>query len=144
MMYSDLDDDDLRYLQGGDFIPGPFGPWIRSSNPFEQRLAKNLRPRQLLLLDLDTMVRVIATAAIERRRSEILIFDLYLQGERPSIAFISSYMGMPSICADSAGNLLPALRWYRARGALTLRVAVCAADLFWFPLMRSGGTHESL
>lgn len=144
MMYNDLDEDDLRYLQNGDFISGPPGPWTRSRNKFEQRLAKNLRPGRMFQLDLETVVRVIGSAALERRRSEILIFDLDLQGGRPAIAFISSYTGMPSICSDSAGNLLPALRWYRARGQLTLRVAVCAGNLFWFPLLRSGGTHKSL
>lgn len=144
MMHSDLDGDDLRYLQCSDFIPGPLMKWAQSRNPFEQRLARNLRPGHWLKLDLETSVRVIATAVYGHHRSQILIFDLYLQGENSSIALISSYAGMTSICADSAGNLLPALRWYRARGEKTLRVAVSAADFFWFPLGPSGGTHKSL
>lgn len=144
MMYNDFDEDDLRYLQNGDFISGQPEPWTRSRNLFEQRLARNLRPGQVFQLDLETVVRVIGTAALERRGSEILIFDLDLQGSNPAITVISSYTGMPSVCSDSAGNLLPALHWYRTRGELTLRVAVCAGNLFWFPLRRSGGTYKSL
>ena len=143
MMYTDLDDDDLRYLQSGDFVPGPPGPWVRSANRFEQRLAKNLRGGRCLLLDLGTIARVVATAALERQASEILIFDLELQRVGLSaITVVSSYIGMPSICADTACSLLPALRWYGARDS-NIRLAVTASGLFWFPL-GSAGTHESL
>lgn len=143
MMYTDLDDDDLRYLQSGDFVSAQPGPWVRSANPFEQRLAKNLRVGRCLLLDLETISRIVATAAMERQASEILIFDLELQqGRLCSITVVSFYAGLPSICADVAGNLLPALRWYGSR-QVNIRLAVAASGLFWFPL-GSGGTHESL
>ena len=143
MMYTDLDDDDLRYLQSGAFISAQPGPWVRSANPFEQRLAKNLRVGRCLLLDLETIARVVATAALERQASEILIFDLELQqGRLCSITVVSFYAGLPSICADVAGNLLPALRWYCSR-QVSIRLAVTANGLFWFPL-GSAGTHESL
>lgn len=141
MMYSDLDGDDLRYLQSDDFSPGPRGPWIRSENLFEQRLAKNLRAGRRLFLDLDTLARVVATAALLRHRSEILVFDLELQqAERCAITVVTFYAGLPSICADVSGSLLPALRWYCAR-AESIRLAVAASGFFWFPL--PGGTHES-
>ena len=143
MMYTDLDEDDLRYLQSGDFVSAQSGPWIRSANPFEQKLAKNLRVGLCLLLDLETIARVVATAALERQASEILIFDLELQQVGLcTITVVSSYIGMPSICADVAGNLLPALRWYCSR-QVNIRLAVTASGLFWFPL-GSAGTHESL
>lgn len=143
MMYTDLDDDDLRYLQSGDFVSAQPGPWVRSANPFEQRLAKNLRVGRCLLLDLQTIARVVATAALERQASEILIFDLELQQVGlSSITVVSSYIGMASICADTAGSLLPALRWYCSREAI-IRLAVSGCGLFWFPV-GSGGTHESL
>lgn len=143
MRYTDLDDDDLRYLQSGDFVSAQPGPWVRSANPFEQRLAKNLRGGRRLLLDLETIARVVATAALERQASEILIFDLELQQVGLcTITVVSFYAGLPSICADVAGSLLPALRWYCSREA-NIRLAVSGCGLFWFPL-RSGGTHESL
>lgn len=143
MMYTDLDDDDLRYLQSGDFVPGPPGPWVWSTNRFEQRLASNLHIGQRLSLNLETLARVVSTAALQRQASEILIFDLELQRVGLSaITVVSSYIGMPSICADTACSLLPALRWYGARDS-KIRLAVTASGLFWFPL-GSGGTHESL
>lgn len=141
MMYNDLDSDDLRYLQADDFVPGPRGPWVRSQNLFEQRLAKNLRAGRRLFLDLDALARVVATAALLRHRAEILVFDLELQqAERCAITAVTSYAGLPSICADVSGSLLPALRWYCARAA-SIRLAVAASGFFWFPL--PGGTHEN-
>lgn len=140
MMYTDLDSDDLRYLQSDDFVPGPPGPWIRSANRFEQRLAKNLRAGRRLSLDLETLARVVATAALLHHRS-ILVSDLELQrAERCTITVVSSYVGLPSICADVSGSLLPALRWYCAR-AESIRLAVTGSGFFWFPL--SVGTHEN-
>lgn len=143
MMYTDLDDDDLRYLQSGDFVSAQPGPWVRSANRFEQMLAANWRVGRCLFLDVETMARVVATSALQRQASEILIFDLDLQrGGLSSITVVSSYIGMPSICADTAGSLLPALRWYCSR-QVNIRLAVTASGLFWFPL-GSAGTHESL
>jgi len=142
MMYTDLDSDDLRYLQADDFVPGPRGPWVRSANLFEQRLAKNLRVGRRLLLDLDALTRVVATAALLRHRSEIQVFDLELQQASCAITFVTSYRGMPSICADMAGSLLPALRWYCCRQTSpSLRLAVTGSGFFWFPLPT--GTHKN-
>lgn len=143
MMYTDLDDDDLRYLQSGDFVSAQAGPWARSANRFEQMLASNWRVGRCLFLDVETMARVVATSALQRQASEILIFDLELQrGGLSSITVVSFYAGLPSICADVAGNLLPALQWYCSR-QVNIRLAVSGCGLFWFP-RGSGGTHESL
>jgi hypothetical protein len=48
---------------------------------------------------------------------------------------------MPPMCADDAGNLLPALRWFYVKGELNLRLSVCGKCFFWIHEKETSGTH---
>lgn len=126
------DDVDLQYLQCPGFQPGNFASFHRPRNAFEQRLAENLRPGLVLVLDLETVVRVLGGAALSAT-GQTFTLDLGLQTGHVEV--VSRGRSMPSICADDAGNLLPALCWYRARGVQSLRVAVQSPNFFWLPLL---------
>jgi hypothetical protein len=136
-----IDDDnvDLQYLQCGDFEPGNRSPYLRPRNPFEQRLSANLRPGLVLRLDLETAARVMSGAALSAGSRKAVAFDLDLQSGRFEVIAVGS--SMPPICADVAGNLVPALCWYQRNGFQSIYVAVQSPDLFWLPVSpASAGT----
>lgn len=133
MIRNEFEDVDLRYLQCGDFNPGPIQGWSRPVNPFTARMSANLRPGFSLQLDLLTLVDVLGGAA-HARPGRIINVSLQLQGQRAQMVVCSIEQGMPSICADDAGNLLPALHWYRAKGENWMHISVAAPSLFWLPL----------
>lgn len=138
-----LDDDnvDLEYLQCAEFEPGNFAPYVRPRNPFEQRLSENLRPGLALVLDLETAARVIGGAALKAGPGQAIAFDLDLQTGRLEV--IARGSSMPSICADHAGSLIPALRWYQRTGVRSIYVAVQSPNYFWFPAVpASAGTLQ--
>lgn len=123
---------DLQYLQCAEFVPGDFAPYVRPRNPFEQRLSANLRPGLTLELDIETAARVMAGAALIAGSDKAITFDLDLQTGRLEVITVSSTM--PSICADHAGSLIPALRWYQHTGVRSIYVAVQAPNYFWLPV----------
>lgn len=128
-----LDDDnvDLEYLQCADFEPGNRAPYVRPRNPFEQRLSANLRPGLVLKLDLETAARVMAGAALSAGPGQAVAFDLDLRFGRLEVIAVGS--SMPPICADVAGNLVPALCWYQRSGVQSIYVAVQSPNFFWLP-----------
>lgn len=133
MINDEFDDVDLRYLQCASFLPGRVQPWIRPRNLFTARMAANLRPGFVVQLDLETIVDVLGGAA-HAKPGWIINVSLQLQGERARMVICSIERGMPSICADDGGSLLPALHWYRTQGEHLLHVAVTAPSFFWLPL----------
>lgn len=133
MMGGQLDDVDLRYLQAEDFKPGRLQKWIRPRNPFVGRLAANLKPGLAVQLDLQTLVDVLG-GAVCARQDGVINVCLQWQGEKVRMEVSSMEPGMPSICADDAGSLLPALKWYRANGVTQLSVSVASPCWFWLPL----------
>lgn len=133
MIRDEFDEVDLRYLQRGDFVPGPLREWGWPRNPFAARMAVNLRPGFAVELDLEAIVDVLGGAA-HAKPGKVINISLQLQGNRAQMVVCSIQRGMPSICADDAGSLLPALHWYRALGEVCLQVSVTAPSLFWLPL----------
>ena len=129
-----LDDDnvDLEYLQCPEFTPGNFAPYVRPRNPFEQRLSANLSPGLALVLDLETAARVMGGAALRAGPGQAIAFDLDLQNGRLEV--IARGSSMPSICADHAGSLVPALLWYQRSGVQSIYVAVQSPNYFWLPV----------
>ncbi len=132
MINDEFDDADLRYLQCENFTPGRLQAWIRPQNLFAARMAANLRPGFVATLDLQTLVDVLGGAAHARPDMAIDV-SLQLQGEHAQMKVCSIAQGMPSICADDAGSLLPALNWYREHGVPRLQVSVMAPSFFWLP-----------
>ncbi len=136
-----IDDEnvDLQYLQCAEFEQGNRSPYVRPRNPFEQRLSANLRPGLVLKLDLETAARVMAGAALSAGPGQAVAFELDLQSGWLEVIAVGS--SMPPICADVAGNLVPALCWYQRSGFQSIYVAVQQPDLFWLPaLPASTGT----
>jgi hypothetical protein len=133
MIGDEFEDVDLRYLQCGDFNPGPLQRWSQPVNPFIARMSANLRPGFSLQLDLPTLVDVLGGAA-HARPGRVINVSLQLKGQRAQMVVCSIEQGMPSICADDAGNLLPALHWYCERGESWLHISVIAPLWFWLPL----------
>lgn len=131
-MINDFDEVDLRYLQCGDFVPGTLQAWALPRNPFIARMATNLRPGFSVHMDLESIVGVLSGAA-HAMPGMVINVSLQLQGERAKMVVCSIKHGMPSICADDAGNLLPALCWYRAQGEVFLRISVTTPSFFWLP-----------
>lgn len=127
-----FDEADLRYMQCRDFVPGPLQPWIRPRNPFAVRMAANLRPGFAVKLDLQTLVDVLGGAA-HARPGMVINVSLQLHAEWGHMVICSIEQGMPSICADDAGNLLRALRWYHNHGETWLHVSLIAPSFFWLP-----------
>ncbi len=133
MIHDDFDDADLRYLQSENFTPGRLQAWIRPRNPFIARMAANLRPGFTVRLDLQTLVEVLGGAACTKQ-NRVINISLHLQGELAQMEVYSIEQGMPSICSDDAGSLLPALHWYQEHGVHSLQVSVMAPSFFWLPL----------
>lgn len=139
-MFSELDTD-TRYLEETDLLNRvEFGCWALTGNPFERRLAANLRAGTAAILDWPTLWRVLGTAAATRDRTIFLKIDLHeINGIKHARAFVLGVRRavMPPITADDAGNLLPALTWY-ARNQPSLVLAVSPDSLFW--VMHGRGT----
>lgn len=133
MIHDDFDDADLRYLQCENFTPGRLQAWIRPRNPFAARMAANLRPGFVVNLDLQTLMEVLGGAACNKQ-NRVINVSLQLQEEYTQMEVCSIEQAMPSICADDAGSLLPALHWYQEHGVHSLQVAVMAPSFFWLPL----------
>jgi hypothetical protein len=134
----DGDDVDLRYLQSEDFQPGENVPWTWPQNPFEQRLATNLRPGLALVLDLDVVARVLGGAALAAP-GHVVTVSLTLEPNCSHIEVMSFVREMLPIYADEAGNLKPALRWYQQHGEPSLRVSVMGPRYFWLPSVGTRG-----
>lgn len=132
MISDEFDEVDLRYLQCGDFVPGTLQAWALPRNPFVARMAANLRPGFAVELDLEAIVDVLGGAA-HAKPGRVINVSLQLQGSRAQMVVCSIERGMPSICADDAGSLLPALHWYRVQGEIYLQVSVTAPSFFWLP-----------
>ncbi len=132
MINDEFDDADLRYLQCDDFTPGRLQKWTRPANPFTARMAANLRPGFAVQLDLQTLVEVLGGAACNKQ-NRVINVSLQLQDEYTQMEVCSIEQGMPSICADDAGSLLPALNWYREHDVRRLQVSVMAPSFFWLP-----------
>lgn len=138
-----IDDDanfDLRYLQGDGFCPDGLDPWIRPRNLFEQRLAENLRPGLALMIDLDTLVRVMGGAAACAPGRAVTV-DVTLGKGLLRAVVVSRDNELPPIFADTAGNLISALKWYEAKRVGSILVAVRSPGFFWFPRSVSAGTR---
>ncbi|NQD92245.1 hypothetical protein HP532_06210 [Pseudomonas sp. CrR25] len=133
MTSDEFDEVDLRYLQCGHFMSGPLQDWIRPRNPFKARMAANLRPGLAVWLDLKSVVEVLGGAA-HAMPGKVINVSLQWQGDQVRMVVCSIEPGMPPICADDAGSLLPALHWYRAQGEAWLQLSVIAPAFFWFPL----------
>ena len=133
MNNDEFDDADLRYLQCENFTPGRLQAWIRPRNPFAARMAANLRPGFVVNLDLQTLMEVLGGAACNKQ-NRVINVSLQLQEEYTQMKVCSIEQAMPSICADDAGSLLPALNWYREHGVPRLQVSVMAPSFFWLPL----------
>lgn len=131
---------DLRYLQDFRFVPGALSPWVQPRSRFERRMASNLRPGLVLVLDPGTAARVLGGAALAAT-GEVVTADLHLEHGRVRIEVVSRGRQVPPICADDAGNFLPALRWYEQSGERSLRAAVMGPSFFWLP---SDGTREAV
>lgn len=136
-----IDDDnvDLQYLQCADFEHGNRAPYVWPRNPFEQRLSANLRPGLVLKLDIETAARLMAGASLSAGSSQAVAFNFDLQSGRFEVVAVGS--SMPPICADVAGNLVPALCWYQRSGFQSIYVAVQSPNFFWLPVpSTSAGT----
>lgn len=133
MISDDLDDVDLRYLQCERFIPGALTAWGRPRNLFAARMATNLKPGFVARLSPSSLVDVLGGAA-HAMPGRVISVKLQLQGELIRMIVSSIVKGYPSICADDAGNLLPALHWYSLLGESKLSLSVIAPAWFWLPL----------
>lgn len=131
---------DLRYLQDGDMQFAGFELWQQASNPFERKMAANLRPGMPLNLDLPTLRRFLGAAVVGH--GLVVTVDLFLQPGRVHTQVVSAdSAAVPPISADNCCNFLYALEWFLRHGESRLRLSVCADSFFWIHAIGGVGTH---
>lgn len=122
-------DGDLRYLQEDDAPQTELRSWELTPNPFERKLAANLRPGLALELDLPALNRLLGSAALLLDRTVTVDLVLVSGGVRLRVVEVSDAL-LP-MWADCSGNLTYALDWFRKNGEHELRLSVCADSFFW-------------
>ncbi|MCY1309429.1 hypothetical protein D9M70_595240 [compost metagenome] len=122
-------DGDLRYLQEDDAPHAELRSWEMTENPFERKLAANLRPGLALDLDLPALNRLLGSAALLLDRTVTVDLVLIPGGVRLRVVEVSDAL-LP-MWADCSGNLTYALDWFRKHGEHELRLSVCADAFFW-------------
>ncbi|MDH4610313.1 hypothetical protein [Pseudomonas sp. BN102] len=122
-------DGDLRYLQEADAPHSEFRTWELTENPFERKLATNLRPGVSLDLDVPALNRVLGSAALLLDKT--ITVDLVLGPKGIGVRVVEVSDALLPLWADGSGNLTYALNWFRQNGEHALRLSVCADAFFW-------------